>query len=80
MAFIFGVSKIVFINQYDPPINYEYTDGILMLIATSIIFMILALYLEQVLPNELGSNKSPLFFLNFLKRNKKANDKSILLL
>lgn len=80
MAFIFGVSKIVFINQYDPPINYEYTDGILMLIATSIIFMILALYLEQVLPNELGSNKSPLFFLNFLKRNKKTNDKSILLL
>lgn len=42
------------------------------------IFAILAIYLDQVIPNEFGRKRKALFFLDcFFKRNKISNTSSI---
>ena len=69
MGFNMGMSAIAFIdpNSFPPP-NFSYSDSILSLSIGGIIFMVLALYLDQVWPNEMGTNKSPLFFLDCFKK------------
>jgi hypothetical protein len=48
-----------------------------MLISSFIIFTIVALYLDEVIPNEMGTHKDPLFFL---RCEKKIKDKRTILL
>ena len=52
MGFNLGVSSIAFIDQKSfPPPNFSYSDSLLSLSIGGIIFLALALYVDQVWPN-----------------------------
>lgn len=51
-------------------ITGDYTTSLLVVWISAPIFMILAIYFDQVLPREFGVRKHPLFFLQFCKRTK----------
>lgn len=70
LSFQFGLSMIVFNEHLNPNFDYTYEDAIIALSLSSVIYLVLAIYLEQVLPNEKGTNKHPLFFLkNLFKKD-----------
>ncbi|EAR99563.1 ABC transporter family protein (macronuclear) [Tetrahymena thermophila SB210] len=53
--------------------NFDVQTQILMNLLNIAVFAILAVYLDQVIPNEFGRKRKPLFFLDcFLKKNKVA--------
>jgi hypothetical protein len=46
----------------------------MMLGIDTFIFFLLYIYLDEVLPNEYGSNKSPFFFLGIKKKPKQTSN------
>lgn len=60
------ISKIAFVDKTlsDYSFDISYEQGIFTMMITFVFFTILALYLDEVIPNELGTHKHPLFFLN----------------
>ena len=44
-----------------------------MLIGETVVYFLLYLYLDEVVPNEYGSNKRALFFLDFITKRKRQN-------
>lgn len=70
LSFTFGFSQIAFIGHINIDFLFTYEDAIIALSLSSVIYLVLAIYLEQVLPNEKGTNKHPLFFLkNLFKKD-----------
>ena len=65
ISFTFGISYFCF-NKDMPEIDFSYSTAIIILGSTSIFYPLLAFYLEQVFPNELGVKKHPLFFIKWL--------------
>jgi hypothetical protein len=66
MTFNMAISKISFIFP-GYTFDFSYSQAIVTLIVITPIYILLALYLEQVIPSELGTHKHPLFFLGFGK-------------
>lgn len=80
ISFNFGLSKIAFISRFnDFDIDFYYSDAVTSLGLCAIGYTLLAFYLEQVLPNEYGTNKHPLFFINWIWRSKKLQKPESLL-
>lgn len=52
--------------------NYQATTGIAFLVFNIVLWLTLGIYLDQVFPNEFGSKRHPLFFLDcfFSKKQK----------
>ncbi|KAL4509467.1 hypothetical protein ABPG73_022683 [Tetrahymena malaccensis] len=54
--------------------NYSYANGIMMLVIDTIVYFILYLYFDQVVKNDYGTQREPLFFINWIwKKNPKNN-------
>eukprot|EP00659_Diplonema_papillatum_P019733 gene19733-30410_t len=49
-----------FANFFDD--DYSYAFSVMMMLADSVLYLVLAWYLDQVLPSEFGVKKHPLFF------------------
>ena len=66
MSFNMALSSIAFQRSEfeDFAFNFSYSQGIITLTAEFFVFTLIALYLNEVLPNELGTHKHPLFFLS----------------
>jgi hypothetical protein len=78
VSFTLGISKIVFTNKNLPtPDCFSSGNAIGMLVISGIIYLLLALYLEQVLPNSQGTNRHPLFFLSWIKKQKQEHPDSL---
>lgn len=69
LAFNFGIGTIAFNNGQSYSMNYTYEAAAFTLAATAIGYTLIAFYLDQVLPNELGIKKHPLFFLKCFGRS-----------
>ena len=52
-------------------LSNEFNDCLIFLFISSIIFLILGIYLTEVLPKEFGVKKHPLFCLRRFKKKKK---------
>lgn len=65
ISFNFGISQIAFIDRFFT-LDYSYSDAVSALLITAVAYTLLAFYLEQVLPNEHGTNKHPLFFIKWI--------------
>jgi len=65
MSFNMAVTDIAFQrSEYSAFwFNFSYSQGMITLIASFFAFTLIALYLDEVIPNELGTHKHPLFFL-----------------
>lgn len=48
-----------------------------MLIVTFFAYVLLALYLDEVMPNELGTHRHPLFFLKCFKKQPSSSEHSL---
>ncbi len=71
-AFNFGVTSIAFQEKDIRAANFSYNDGLVMLGIETVVYLILAIYMDLVIPNSLGNQKHPLFFLPCLfSSNKK---------
>lgn len=61
------ISNVAFINKGGSSIsnNFDlgFNQGCLTFAVTSVVFVLLALYLDEVVPNEMGTHRHPLFFL-----------------
>lgn len=68
-----SVSNIAFINPSfkDMTFDYSYSRAIPTLLLSFVIYTLLALYLSEILPNEMGTQKHPLFFLG---KRRRANE------
>jgi hypothetical protein len=65
MSFNMAVSNIAFRDSQfsDWDFDYGYSRANITLLGSFVIFVLLALYLTEILPNEMGTHKHPLFFL-----------------
>ncbi len=65
LNFNLTISKLAFISTTDnfPTFNITFGQSVLTFIITFIFYCLLALYLDEVIPNELGTHRHPLFFL-----------------
>lgn len=80
ISFNFGITKIAFIDKYlDLDLDYSYSDAMTFLLLTAVVYTLLAFYLEQVLPNEQGTNKHPLFFINWICKSRRLQKPESLL-
>jgi hypothetical protein len=66
LNFNMAISNIAFI--VDPNLvayNFvmPYEQGVITLIVSALVWTLLALYLDEVVPNEMGSHRHPLFFI-----------------
>jgi ABC-type multidrug transport system fused ATPase/permease subunit len=65
-------------SLHDPKINSELKTCMIVLYISAVIYIFLGIYLYEVLPQQFGIRKHPLFFLkNCLKKNKRIRTKSI---
>lgn len=53
-----GLTSQTMWQQYG---NYSAGEGMILYVVGGVIFMLLGLYLDQVIPSEYGSNKHPCF-------------------
>lgn len=65
LNFSLAISNLAFISTTDnfPNFNISFEQSVVTFIATAIFYCLLALYLDEVIPNDLGTHKHPLFFL-----------------
>jgi hypothetical protein len=65
LNFNLTISNLAFISYSDqfPSFDISFGQSALTFIVTAIVYCLLALYLDEVIPNELGTHKHPLFFL-----------------
>lgn len=67
LCFNITVSNIAFIpsnsSNLSNNFNLGFQQGSITFVITSISFILLALYLDEVIPNEMGTHRHPLFFL-----------------
>lgn len=66
LCFNIAISNIAFLqNPYSISTNFPigFEQGTLTLLISAVVYLLLALYLDEIMPNQLGSNKHPLFFL-----------------
>ncbi len=75
-AFNFGMSTIAFTNDQMRDLNFTYEEALTMLGITTVGYTLLAIYLDLVWPNEMGTNKHPLFFIRWIWRSNQATEKS----
>ena len=62
------------IGFYPNNLAYTYNDAVVSLIVGTFVYGLLAIYLDQVMPNEFGSHRHPLFFLKCLKSRQNVAD------
>lgn len=61
-----AISNIAFIvdpNQFAYNFVMPYEQGVITLIVSGLVWTLLALYLDEVVPNEMGTHRHPLFFI-----------------
>ena len=66
MCFNITLSNIAFIvdpNLISTNFNIGFQQGVITFIITATAYILIALYLDEVIPNELGTHKHPLFFI-----------------
>lgn len=79
MSFNMSVAKIAFSSsQFGQSFDFNYQRGVITLLLQIPVYIILSLYLDIVVPNELGTHKHPLFFLGAGYKSKK-DENSLLL-
>ncbi|KAL4455080.1 hypothetical protein ABPG74_006462 [Tetrahymena malaccensis] len=52
--------------------NFSYSTGISMLILDTIVYFLLYVYFDNVIKNEYGTQKDPLFFINWIWKKKQT--------
>ncbi|XP_064423554.1 ATP-binding cassette sub-family A member 5 [Latimeria chalumnae] len=70
-AFFLGVIQVLFLEQNNEGAHfsnllsnpYPLLVPLIMLVVDSVLYLLIALYLDQVLPGEYGMRRSPLYFL-----------------
>jgi ATP-binding cassette subfamily A (ABC1) protein 3 len=74
LCFNMTISKIAFISRdfVDFSFNITYEQGVVTMFGTFIVFTMIALYLDEIVPNEMGTHKHPLFFLGVGSSNQVA--------
>ena len=56
-------------------LDFTFEDSLKALAISAVAYTLLAFYLEQVIPNEYGTNKHPLFFIKWIcKSSEPRND------
>lgn len=75
LSFQFNLQKITFSNYETEIGNYSVKTAYDFMILNMFFWMFLALYLDQVFPNEFGQKKHPLFFIQWIwKKNQKVQE------
>ena len=61
-----------------PPLAPAWTvnDAIIQMFIMNFVYILLYFYLEEVIPNEYGVAKSPLFFLDIFKKKRKLPNRA----
>lgn len=77
MFLIESSQKGIDFSNIDELVDYfRVSTGISMLVFNILFFAVLSIYLDQVVPNENGQRKHPLFFLNCLRKSSKDRKRS----
>ena len=58
-------------------LGFTINDSIFMLVGETFVYFMLYVYLNQVMPNEYGTHKSPLFFLDCITKPKKQTTNNL---
>lgn len=78
MSFNMGLSVIAFKNSsYDFGFNFTYSQAIITLLIDFAVFTLLALYLNEIIPNEMGTHKHPLFFLGCGRKDSRVESNEL---
>ena len=75
MSFNMALSKIAFGGL---PFDFSYQRGVVTLALMIPIYTLIAMYLDLVVPNELGTHKHPLFFLGVGYKQHKENAEGLM--
>jgi ATP-binding cassette subfamily A (ABC1) protein 3 len=65
-------TKMIFGNLSNAQTNIQFSNNsaLLMMLFDLVLYFTLYVYLDNVIPNEYGTHKSPFFFLKFGKKDK----------
>lgn len=75
LSFQFNLQQITFSNYETEIGNYSVKTAYDFMVLNMFFWMFLALYLDQVFPNEFGQKKHPLFFIRWIwKKNQKVQE------